>query len=191
VRVSSRRRLGLLLLGPAIGFICALVFAPGAAASLTEFTIPTAPSSPSGIASGPDGALWFTESSSEVNKIGRITTAGVITEFGGLTAAVSGISGPVDIAAGQDGRLWFTEFGQNKIGAITTAGVVTEYSTGLTTNAGPDRIVAGPDGRMWFTEYKAGKIGAITTGGTITEYPLTPGDSQPGAVTVGPVMNRP
>jgi virginiamycin B lyase len=121
-----------------------------------------------------------------VNKIGRITTGGVITEFGGLTAAVSGISGPVDIAAGQDGRLWFTEFGQNKIGAITTAGVVTEYSTGLTANAGPDRIVSGPDGRMWFTEYKAGKIGAITTGGTITEYPLTPGDSQPGAVTVGP-----
>ena len=32
-----------------------------------------------GIAAGPDGALWFTESNG--NKIGRITTAGVVTEY--------------------------------------------------------------------------------------------------------------
>jgi hypothetical protein len=34
---------------------------------------------PSGITVGPDGALFFTENAG--NKIGRITTAGVITEF--------------------------------------------------------------------------------------------------------------
>ena len=34
---------------------------------------------PGGITAGPDGALWFTEQTA--NKIGRITTAGVITEF--------------------------------------------------------------------------------------------------------------
>jgi streptogramin lyase len=32
-----------------------------------------------GITTGPDGALWFTEQNA--SKIGRITTAGVITEF--------------------------------------------------------------------------------------------------------------
>jgi streptogramin lyase len=43
-----------------------------------EFPIPTPNSQPLGITPGPDGALWFTEN--EGNKIGRITTAGAITE---------------------------------------------------------------------------------------------------------------
>jgi virginiamycin B lyase len=43
---------------------------------LTEYTIPTPGGQPTSITAGPDGALWFTESGS--NKIGRITTAGVI-----------------------------------------------------------------------------------------------------------------
>src|ERR1700730_2867726 len=64
---------------------------------ITEFSIPTAGSSPVGIAAGPDGNLWFTEFSG--NKIGRITTAGVVTEFSIPTSA----SGPRGIAAGPDG----------------------------------------------------------------------------------------
>jgi virginiamycin B lyase len=39
--------------------------------SFTEYAVPTAGSSPSDIAAGPDGALWFTEPGG--NKIGRIT----------------------------------------------------------------------------------------------------------------------
>ena len=35
--------------------------------------------SPVGIAAGPDGTLWFTEQWG--NKIGRITTAGVLSEY--------------------------------------------------------------------------------------------------------------
>src|SRR4029077_187725 len=40
------------------------------AGMITEFPIPTANGEPLGIAAGPDGALWFTESNG--NKIGRI-----------------------------------------------------------------------------------------------------------------------
>jgi virginiamycin B lyase len=80
------------------------------AVTLTEFPIPAASKS---ITSGPDGALWFTEDS--VNKIGRITTAGVITEFPVPTAG-SGLRG---ITTGPDGALWFTENFSNKIGRIT------------------------------------------------------------------------
>ena len=47
-----------------------------------------------GITAGPDGALWFTEYWG--NKIGRITTAGVITEFPVPTAS----SNVDDITAG-------------------------------------------------------------------------------------------
>ncbi len=43
---------------------------------------PTTMSHPYGIAAGSDGSLWFTEwSPNNIGTIGRITTAGVITEF--------------------------------------------------------------------------------------------------------------
>jgi streptogramin lyase len=43
------------------------------AGTITEFPIPTANSQPRGITAGPDGNLWFTESSGD--KIGRISTS--------------------------------------------------------------------------------------------------------------------
>jgi len=71
-----------LLLG-AIVLLSAVVGVGGhaLAVSFTEFTIPTANSSPNDITSGPssDGALWFTEA--QTNKIGRVTTSGTTTEF--------------------------------------------------------------------------------------------------------------
>jgi hypothetical protein len=58
---------------------------------------------PAGIVAGPDGALWFTDPGN--SKIGRATTAGIITEFPtpNSNALVNGIT------AGADGNLWFTE----------------------------------------------------------------------------------
>jgi streptogramin lyase len=43
-----------------------------AAGVITKFPIPIANSFPSGITTGPDGNLWFTELNA--NQIGRITT---------------------------------------------------------------------------------------------------------------------
>ena len=48
-------------------------------AEVTEFTVPTAGSGPHRIASGSDGNLWFTENGR--NAIGRLTPAGVFSEF--------------------------------------------------------------------------------------------------------------
>src|SRR5262245_59906990 len=45
---------------------------------ITEFSIPSNNTDPTGITVGPDGALWFTERSG--TKLGRITTSGTITE---------------------------------------------------------------------------------------------------------------
>src|SRR6266849_5962704 len=81
------------------------------AGTITEFPVPTAGSNPGGITLGPDGKMWFTEQSG--NKIGRITTSGVITEFG-LTCPV--FCGPAFITAGPDGNLWFAESPGNNIG---------------------------------------------------------------------------
>ena len=186
---TNLRRLGVVLLGSLVGLVSAMGFSgPWAAASVTEFTLPTGVYPGGGLAAGPDGALWFTASKGGVGQIGRLTTSGTYSEFAlpGPRPQYDGLS---DIASGPDGRLWFTEFDANKIGAITPDGVVTEYSTGLTPRAGPSGITAGADGRLWFTEWYGGKIGAITTAGVITEYPLPDRQSEPSGITAGPYGN--
>jgi streptogramin lyase len=151
-----------------------VTMAASAAPVITEYPIPTANSNPQGIATGPDGNLWFTEFTG--NKIGRITLAGGITEFPIPTPN----SGPRAITAGPDGNVWFTEYTANKIGKITPSGVITEYPI-PTANSSPYGIVTGPDGNLWFTESTAPfmpqqfyKIGKITTSGVVTEYSYGP-----------------
>ena len=51
---------------------------------LVEYQVPTSASEPGGMVAGPDGALWFVETA--VNKIGRISTDGVVTEYSVPTA---------------------------------------------------------------------------------------------------------
>jgi virginiamycin B lyase len=89
------------------------------------------------------------------NKIGRITTAGTISEHPVPTSTAyrSGI------AAGSDGALWFAETSGNNIGRITTAGAISEYAV-PTSNSEPFGITSGPDGALWFTDAGGGKTGA-------------------------------
>jgi len=47
--------------------------------TIVEYPIPTSGSYPQGITAGPDGNLWFVETAA--NKIGKISTAGLITEY--------------------------------------------------------------------------------------------------------------
>jgi len=122
------------------------------------------------ITAGPDGNLWFTATSYydlqgnrfiTEDRIGRITTSGVVTEF---SAGISAGASPFGIAAGPDGNLWFTEENGHRIGRITPAGVVTEFSAGISARAMPLGIAAGPDGNLWFTEWWGNRIGRITPG---------------------------
>src|SRR5437764_110986 len=99
----------------ALAFGLVLAAAPTAGASTPD-------SGPTGIAAGSDGSLWFTESPGglePVATIGRITTAGVVTEF-----PVAGTQSANGIVAGPDGALWFTEIERGAIGRITTAGSI-------------------------------------------------------------------
>jgi streptogramin lyase len=127
-------RVGNLVIG---GQVYTIYQAGAATTTTTEYPIPTAGSIPLHITAGPDGALWFTEYRG--NKIGRITTAGVITEYPVPTAS----SYVARISSGPDGTLWFTEPGADKIGRITTAGVITEYPV-PTASSNVDDITAGP-----------------------------------------------
>ena len=112
------------------------------AGPITEFPVGTR--FPGGITTGPDGNLWFSEG---VGYIGRITAAGVITEFP-LTVAGGG---PYAITAGPDGNVWFAVQTGGRIGRITPTGVITEFRLSQP-NSFPVGITAGPDGNLWFTE---------------------------------------
>ena len=127
------------------------------------------------ITAGPDGALWFTEST---NKIGRIDTSGKVSEYGNISDDGAG-----DITQGSDGALWFLESNSNMVGRITTAGTITEYAVS-TAKCGLSDITQGPDGALWFTEDEVNKIGKITTAGQVTEFdcPTRVGEQ----ITTGP-----
>jgi streptogramin lyase len=136
-----------------------------------------------GIASGPDGNLWLTEDANP-GRLGRITTAGVMSEY---TAGLTANAGPQDITSGGDGRLYFTESqGSGAVGAITVSGTISEYSSGLTALSTPYGLAAGSDGGIWFTERaNPGRIGKLTippaaatgTASNITANSATPAGS--------------
>src|SRR5262249_57726250 len=89
--------------------------------SVTELPIPiidVLSSRPEGITRGPDGNLWFTES--DANRIGRITTAGVVTQF---SAGITPNSQPAQITARPDGKLWVTQTRGETGRPVTPAGV--------------------------------------------------------------------
>ena len=131
-----------------------------------------------GIVVGPDSALWFTEGFG--NKIGRLTTDGLLTEYPIPTAE----SNPIGITVGPDGALWFVERAGNKIGRITTTSTIVEYPI-PTSDSFPNGITVGPDGALWFTELRGDKLGRITASGAVTEYAV-PSGTGPLGPTIGP-----
>jgi virginiamycin B lyase len=110
--------------------------------AITIFPLPLSQARSSGaqrIVKGPDGDMWFTESSA--NNIGRITKGGVVTEF----PLPHGTSFPYGITVGPDRNLWFSESGG--LGKITAAGVITE----VTLPVGVYHITS-LAGALWFTD---------------------------------------
>jgi hypothetical protein len=142
---------------------------------------------PAGITTGPDGALWFTEgegcaAGSCPGEIGRITTAGILTDY----PLPDIFSFPEGITVGPDGAIWFTN--DSNIGRITTAGAITEYPLAAISNT--NGIASGSDGSLLFTGGVAGQIiagkvpgaiGQITTAGVVTAYPIPVSNSVPQA----------
>jgi virginiamycin B lyase len=141
--------------------------------NVTSFPVPTENSFPNDITVGADGNLWFTEGSG--GKIGRITTSGVITEFG------SGLILPFSITNGPDGNVWFTQRFTQQIGKITPAGEFTFYTIPSTA----EQITRGHGNNLLFTEFGSNKVAKITTDGVVSESPEVP-DSAPTGIVAGP-----
>jgi len=138
---------------------------------MTLFPVPTAGGT-FGLTLGPDGNVWFTQSNGDV--VGRITPAGVVTEFHTPTPG----SQPTAIVTGPDGNLWFVEKAANNVARMTTAGVITEFPIPTPFSDPQAGMAVGPDGAIWFAERSAGQIGRVTMDGVITEFPVG-SDSQP------------
>ena len=172
---------------------------PGA---VVEFTIPSSPSAPAGITGGPDGNIWFTEGTENMNpntqgfhnNVGRITPDGTtFMEFPIPTPA----SESFGIAGGPDGNLWFCETNSNKIGQVTPTGAFKEFVVPTSGPPGlpglgsdPAHITRGPDGNMWFTENLGNKIGRINTlRGLCRGFLLPTANAAPGAIVTGPDGN--
>jgi len=133
--------------------ICATASAQGCSAvgQMTEYPIPP-PGTPFDITTGPDGALWFTDTS--LQQIGRITVSGQIVEY----PVDPGYDGLLYITPGADGTLWFlniydSDYGE--LGQITTSGeFVGYYIVGGFSNA----LATGPDGAIWIGNWYSGVI---------------------------------
>lgn len=144
------RRLAVTALATTLAALATTV-ATAATPTITEFSRGITPGAVAqGIAMGPDGNMWFTER--DADKIGRITPAGVVTEF-----PVPAGSLPFDIAAGHDGNMWFTEFRAGAIGRIAMDGTLLPEIP-LTAGAGPTGIAIDAIGQVWVAEPGIGEL---------------------------------
>lgn len=127
--------------------------------------------------------MWFNDPY-PVNKIGRITPTGAVTEFS--VPIRNGYSFSSSITTGPDDNLWFTDTGS--IGRITPTGAITHFMP-LTGMSFANWITAGPDGNLWFTESIVNQVSRITTDGNITSFPTPNSNSGPMGITAGPDGN--
>lgn len=137
-----------------------------------------------GIFEGADGNVWFPEAA-PANKIGRITPAGVLTEFsmpisGGLLR---------QMVRGAGNTMWFTlarTASGGYIGSITTEGAIALYS--LPTRS-PRGIAWGPDGNVWYLD-DANYVGRMTPdGSSVNLFAIPTADSSPRGIAAGPDGN--
>jgi len=163
----------------AAAFALALPGASAAAATITEFPLPTSGHGPLNIAAAPGGNLWFSEAGA--SSLGTSTLAGAISETSGFSSATSGI------AVAPDGDVWTTEPIAARITLLVPGGTPIEYPPG---DGRPQDITAGPNGNMWYSESQPSRIAQITPGGLVTNYAtgLTP-NSSPQGITTGPDGN--
>jgi virginiamycin B lyase len=147
--------------------------------TIHEFGGLSAGSSPSDITLEDfDQTFWFTQPGTD--QIGRITSAGIVSEYG-----LPGGSHADGITIGPDGQLWFSESGTDQIGIIRSDGNILQFPP-LPTGSHPDGIVTGSDGFLWATEPGTDMIGKLgIMANLVNQFPLTAG-SDPESITSGP-----
>ncbi|MBV8577275.1 MAG: hypothetical protein JOZ58_19820, partial [Acetobacteraceae bacterium] len=163
---------------------------PTPVGALTQFAVPSSAAGVLGITSGSDGALWFTEAGA-TGRIGRTTTAGVITEYPLASYVSGGTSTPVTpgyITGGPTGQVWYsTNIG---VGYMSTAGD-SGTNIPITANGQSRGMAYGPDGNIYDIQTNPDQIIKVTPSGTVTTVVSwgTQNTVKPRRIIVGPDNN--
>ena len=119
--------------------------------------------SPTAIAAGADGAVWFTIDRSDVigrvqnGTIQRISTSGRNLE-------------PLGVGAAPDGAAWFTDAVAGAVARVTPTGEVSRLKLD-TPIVRLGRLAVGSDGSVWFAESTSYSITQIKDGRIFYVYP--------------------
>jgi virginiamycin B lyase len=127
------------------------------------------------IATGSDGALWFTA----LDRVGRLVPEGEMTLF-----PVARAEQLAPIIAGPDGALWTTDV-VPAIWRITTSGSIRRFD--LPTRFGASDLAFAGDGGLWFTSQGSPLVGRRDPSGRITTFRIAPDDSgEAESIAAGP-----
>ncbi|MDO9410277.1 hypothetical protein [Patulibacter sp.] len=151
VRTARIARLSVL-----VAVAAPLALASSASAAVQDFPVPTPDSGLTDIATGKDGSLWFSEQKGY--KVGRITTAGQITEWTIPRKDADDTDfGPEELTVAADGRVWVLSDAHASAFVIdpavpgTPVGRYAVNGDELGGRRGND-IAAAPDGTVWITD---------------------------------------
>src|SRR3989454_3743731 len=157
-----------------------VAYDPSGIASPQFFDAPAASASLQGIATAPDGTIWFAETTAK--KLGHIipceTGSCNVTDYGPPPSVE--ITFPIQLAVDRGGVVWFTDHGHGQFGSFNPStgewrvlgiGYCSESynpdcSVGL-----PNAISLDSNGMIWFAEHFAGRVAKYDpTTGSLTEY---------------------
>lgn len=153
---------------------------------LTEFALPSTVVRPStmtnwgGLAWGPDGNIWFSEST---GKVARMTPSGAVTEFEVGGADTLG-RGPGPMTAGRDGAMWFAQPNLDELDRITTDGVLSRLA--LPAFSRPTASACDSAGNLFILEEDGNAVARLSPEGALREYPLSTPYSSPRDIAIAP-----
>jgi len=147
---------------------------------VNSYNVPVANASLQGVTAGPDGTIWFAETTAK--RIGHIipcqTNSCYVTDYGPPPNVE--ITFPIQLAVDRGGVVWFTDHGRGQFGSFNpSTGEWRVFGIGYCSESyNPDCPVGLPNaisldsnGMIWFSEHFAGRVAKYDpTIGSLTEY---------------------
>lgn len=120
---------------------------PQRGAGFTAYAVPTSDAGLGNIVTAPNGDMWFVEADS--NQVGRITPAGVITEYD-LGPTTTGDGSVMDVTVAADGAIWVV-YDQGWRAMRIDPNLVNAQPYSLGEYPYGEDVEMGPDGVPWVT----------------------------------------
>jgi virginiamycin B lyase len=167
-----------LLLVPAVAVVAAFVaLGGGPRVPFVEYAMSSSADTPTAIAAGPDGTVWFTIDLADA--IGRVR-AGKLERVQTAARTLE----PVGLGVGPDGTAWYTDIAARAITRVEAGGDVKRFPLG-TPAARLGRLAVAPDGTVWFAEETGYSITSLKNG-VVTRHVFDSPRGGPYGVSVAP-----